>query len=161
MDCSLKTGIGFDVHKLVKDRRLILGGVTIDYELGLEGHSDADVLLHAICDALLGAASLGDMGRHFPDTKEEYKDIDSLKLLSRTKDMLLENSFEIINVDTIIIAQNPKLYPYYNEMKKNIADCLELKIDQVNVKSTTTEKLGFIGKGEGIGAWAAVLVIKE
>ena len=139
----MRIGMGYDVHKLVPDRELILGGVTIPYELGLDGHSDADVLLHAIMDALLGAAALGDIGKHFPDTDEAYKGADSMKLLERVGEMLAEQTFYIENIDATIIAQKPKMRPYIDTMRQNIADALQIDISQVNVKATTEEGLGF------------------
>ncbi len=154
----MRIGNGYDVHRLVENRKLILGGVEIPFEQGLLGHSDADVLLHAICDALLGAAALGDIGRHFPDTSNEFKDIDSLILLKRVGMLLKERAFTIVNIDSTIIAQRPKLAPYINEMVANIARVLELKPEQVNVKATTTEGLGWEGRAEGIAAQAAVLI---
>lgn len=154
----MRIGTGYDVHRLVENRKLILGGVEIPFEQGLLGHSDADVLLHAICDALLGAAALGDIGRHFPDTSNEFKDIDSLILLKRVGLLLKEKSFRIVNIDSTIIAQRPKLASYINDMVSNIARVLELNPEQVNVKATTTEGLGWEGRAEGIAAQAAVLI---
>jgi 2-C-methyl-D-erythritol 2,4-cyclodiphosphate synthase len=150
----MRVGMGYDVHKLVENRKLILGGVTIPYERGLLGHSDADVLLHAIMDALLGAAALGDIGKHFPDTDDKYKGISSLKLLEHVGKLLNENNYIIENIDATIIAQRPKMRPYIDEMRKNIADTLKLDITQVNVKATTEEGLGFTGSGEGISSQA-------
>ena len=146
--------MGYDVHKLVEGRKLIIGGVDIPYELGLLGHSDADVLLHAIMDSLLGAAALGDIGKHFPDTDEKYKGVSSLKLLEHVGKLLDENNYIIENIDATIIAQKPKMRPYIDEMRKNIADVLKLNINQVNVKATTEEGLGFTGSGEGISSQA-------
>lgn len=157
-DKKMQIGMGYDVHKLCKDRDLILGGVKIDYELGLLGHSDADVLLHAIMDAMLGATALGDIGKHFPDTDEKYKDADSRKLLHHTKSLLNEIGASVNNIDATIIAQAPKLLPYIDAMRKNIADDLNLPLDKVSVKATTTEKLGFCGRGEGIAAEAICLI---
>lgn len=150
----MRVGIGYDVHRLVEGRSLILGGVEIPYEKGLLGHSDADVLLHAIMDALLGAAALGDIGMHFPDTKEEYRGISSLKLLRKTGEMLEKQLYLIENIDATIIAQQPKMAPYIPQMKKNVADALCLGLGQVNIKATTEERLGFTGRGEGISAQA-------
>ena len=150
----MRVGMGYDVHKLVEGRDLILGGVTIPYELGLLGHSDADVLLHAIMDALLGAAALGDIGKHFPDTDQKYKDVSSMKLLEHVKELLDEKMFIINNIDATIIAQKPKLRPYMEEMEHNIADALQIEDDQINLKATTEEGLGFTGKGEGMAAQA-------
>ncbi len=150
----MRVGMGYDVHKLVEGRKLIIGGVDIPYELGLLGHSDADVLLHAIMDSLLGAAALGDIGKHFPDTDERYKGISSLRLLEHVGKLLNENNYIIENIDATIIAQKPKMRPYIDEMRKNIADTLKLNINQVNVKATTEEGLGFTGSGEGISSQA-------
>ena len=144
---KMRVGMGYDVHKLVEGRKLIIGGVDIPYELGLLGHSDADVLLHAIMDSLLGAAALGDIGKHFPDTDEKYKGVSSLKLLEHVGKLLDENNYIIENIDATIIAQKPKMRPYIDEMRKNIADVLKLNINQVNVKATTEEGLGFTGSG--------------
>ena len=154
----MRVGMGYDVHKLVEDRKLILGGVEIPYEKGLLGHSDADVLLHAIMDALLGAAALGDIGRHFPDTDDRYKGADSMVLLKEVKKLLDENFFFIENIDATVIAQQPKLAPYIEDMRKNIAECLELPVNRVNVKATTEEKLGFTGAGLGIRSQAGCLL---
>ncbi len=150
----MRSGIGYDVHRLAPDRDLILGGVKIPYEKGLLGHSDADVLLHAIMDALLGAAALGDIGAHFPDSQEEYRGISSLKLLKRVGEMLEERLYIIENIDATIIAQQPKMAPHIPQMKENIASTLFLDPSQVNVKATTEDRLGFTGRGEGISAQA-------
>lgn len=150
----MRVGMGYDVHRLVEDRKLIVGGVTIPYEKGLLGHSDADVLLHAIMDALLGAAALGDIGKHFPDSDEKYKGISSLELLKHVGKLLDENNYIIENIDATIIAQKPKMRPYIDQMRQNIADTLKLDINQVNVKATTEEGLGFTGNGEGISSQA-------
>ena len=154
----MRIGMGYDVHRLVKDRDLIIGGVKIDYEMGLLGHSDADVLLHAISDALLGAAALGDIGKHFPDTDPKYKGISSLILLKHVGELLEENGYLINNIDATIIAQAPKMRPHIDAMRKNIADTLGLDITQVNVKATTEEGLGFTGTGEGISSQAVCLI---
>ncbi|MBQ8956278.1 MAG: 2-C-methyl-D-erythritol 2,4-cyclodiphosphate synthase [Lachnospiraceae bacterium] len=154
----MRIGQGYDVHKLVEGRKLIIGGVDIPYDKGLLGHSDADVLLHAVMDALLGAAALGDIGRHFPDTDEKYKGADSLELLSEVGEMLSDRMYFVQNIDATIIAQAPKMRPYIDEMRKNIAETLELDIDQVNVKATTEEHLGFTGRGEGISASAVCIL---
>ena len=146
--------MGYDVHRLVEDRDLIIGGVTIPYKKGLLGHSDADVLLHAIMDALLGAAALGDIGKHFPDTDEKYRGISSVRLLEHVGELLEENLYIIENIDATIIAQKPKMRPYIEEMRENIARALQIDTDQVNVKATTEEGLGFTGTGEGISAQA-------
>lgn len=154
----MRVGMGYDVHKLVEGRDLIMGGVKIDYEKGLLGHSDADVLLHAISDALLGAASLGDIGKHFPDTDPKYKGADSLKLLEHVVLLLEENSFLVGNVDATIIAQRPKMAPHILQMRENIAKVLKVPVSRVNVKATTEEGLGFTGAGEGISAQAICIL---
>jgi 2-C-methyl-D-erythritol 2,4-cyclodiphosphate synthase len=151
---KMRVGMGYDVHRLVEDRKLIIGGVEIPYEKGLLGHSDADVLLHAIMDALLGAAALGDIGKHFPDNDDRYKGISSLELLRQVGKLLDEKNYVIENIDATIIAQKPKMRPYIDEMRKNIADTLKLDIDRVNVKATTEEGLGFTGMGAGISSQA-------
>ena len=150
----MRIGFGYDVHRLVPERLLILGGVEIPHELGLLGHSDADVLLHAIMDALLGAAGEGDIGRHFPDTDPAYKGISSLDLLSKVGSLLKAKRLQIINIDSTVVAQKPKLMPYILPMVENISRTLEIKPGQVNVKATTTEGLGFAGAGEGIATYA-------
>jgi len=154
----MRIGIGYDVHKLVKGRKLILGGVEIEHEYGLLGHSDADVLIHAIMDALLGAAGLGDIGRHFPDTDDTFKGISSLKLLKMVNDKLMDKGYEINNIDSVIIAQKPKLKKYIEMMEENIAKILKININDINIKATTTEKLGFNGREEGISCEAVVLI---
>ena len=154
----MRIGHGYDVHKSVSDRKLFLGGVEIESNSGLLGHSDADVLLHAICDALLGAAALGDIGKHFPDNDSRYKDISSLKLLKETVKLLSENGFEIINVDSTVIAQAPKLSPYIEKMRENISKTLGIEISRVSVKATTEEGLGFTGTKQGIAAHAVCLI---
>jgi 2-C-methyl-D-erythritol 2,4-cyclodiphosphate synthase len=154
----LKVGLGYDVHPLVEGRRLILGGVTIAFPKGLQGHSDADVLVHAVCDALLGAAGLGDIGMHFPDTDPQYKDIASLNLLARVGDMVRAQGFRIHNIDTIVLAQAPKLDPHREAMRANIAQAIHLSETAVNIKATTTEGLGFIGRSEGIGALCVAML---
>ena len=153
----MRIGTGYDVHKLVEGRKLIMGGVEIPYEKGLLGHSDADVLVHAIMDALLGAAALGDIGKHFPDTDPKYKGADSLMLMREVKRILSDEGYEIENVDSTIIAQAPKMKPHIEEMRQNIAEALSLDITQVSVKATTEERLGFTGRGEGISAQAVAL----
>ncbi len=150
----MRIGMGYDVHKLVENRPLIIGGVEIPYHLGLLGHSDADVLLHAVMDALLGAAALGDIGKHFPDTDEAYKGISSMVLLEKVGELLEEKMFLIDNIDATIIAQAPKMRPYIDTMRENIAKALKIDIDQVNVKATTEEGLGFTGEGLGISSQA-------
>ena len=156
----MRVGMGYDVHKLVEGRDLIMGGVKIPYEKGLLGHSDADVLLHAISDALLGAAALGDIGKHFPDTDPKYKGADSLKLLEHVGKLLEEHLYVIENIDATIIAQRPKMAPHIPTMRENIARVLGLEVDQVNVKATTEEGLGFTGAGEGISSQAICLIEK-
>ena len=155
----MRVGMGYDVHRLVPDRDLIIGGVKIPYEKGLLGHSDADVLIHAIMDALLGAAALGDIGKHFPDNDPEYEGADSLALLKRVGELLSEEGYVIENIDSTIIAQKPKMAPHIEQMRKNIADTLGLDITRVNVKATTEEGLGFTGTGEGISSQAVVLIM--
>ena len=150
----MRIGFGYDVHKLVENRKLILGGVEIPYELGLLGHSDADVLTHALMDALLGAAALGDIGKHFPDNDPSYKGIDSLLLLAKVREILAARHYAVNNIDTTIVAQRPKLASYIPEMRAKIADVLNLELDKVSIKATTTEGLGFTGEGLGIAAYA-------
>ena len=154
----MRIGMGYDVHKLVEGRDLIIGGVKIPYEKGLLGHSDADVLLHAISDALLGAAALGDIGKHFPDTDPQYKGISSIVLLEKVGELLSENCYLIENIDATIIAQAPKMRPYIDEMRENIAKALGIDVSQVNVKATTEEGLGFTGEGKGISANAVCML---
>jgi 2-C-methyl-D-erythritol 2,4-cyclodiphosphate synthase len=154
----MRVGFGYDVHKLVAGRPLILGGIQIDYERGLLGHSDADVLLHAICDAMIGAAALGDIGVHFPDTDPAFKDVSSLVLLRKTMDLLVERGFTLKNIDSTIVAQRPKLFAFIPRMVERISLCLGLEPGCVNVKAKTTETLGFAGREEGIAAYAVALV---
>ena len=154
----MRVGIGYDVHKLVEDRDLIIGGVKIPYEKGLLGHSDADVLLHAISDAILGAAALGDIGLHFPDTDERFKGADSLKLLNETGKLIKAEGYSVVNIDATIIAQAPKMRPHIDSMRKNIADALKIDINQVNVKASTEEGLGFTGAGLGIASNAIAMI---
>ena len=154
----MRIGQGFDVHQLVEGRKLIIGGVEIPYERGLLGHSDADVLLHAICDALLGAAALGDIGRHFPDSDPRYQGIDSRRLLREVMKLLKDKGYGIVNLDATIIAQAPKMAPHIEQMVANIAADLGVEVGCVNVKATTTEKLGYTGRGEGIAAQAVCLI---
>lgn len=156
-----RIGQGFDVHQLVEGRPLIIGGITIPYEKGLLGHSDADVLLHTVADACLGAVGEGDIGKHFPDTDPAFKDADSAKLLIHVWGIVKAKGYEIGNIDCTIIAQKPKMLPYIPEMRASIAELLETTEDNVNVKATTTEKLGFTGRGEGIAAQVAVLLKKK
>lgn len=157
----IRIGTGYDVHRLAEGLPLWLGGVAVPHSQGLVGHSDADVLLHAICDALLGAAALGDIGKHFPDTDPKYKGISSLKLLAHVGKLLKEKGYIVGNIDSTVAAQRPKLAPYIEQMRRNIADTLAIDIDQVSVKATTTEKLGFEGREEGISAQAVVIIAKN
>ena len=157
---NIRIGHGYDVHRLVEERRLILGGVDIPYEKGLLGHSDADVLLHAISDALLGAAALGDIGKHFPDTDAAYKNADSLVLLSKVNDIISAAGYRVSNVDATVIAQAPKLAPHILKMRENIAKALDTDLDAISVKATTEERLGFTGSGEGISAHAVCIIEK-
>lgn len=154
----MRIGMGYDVHKLVEGRKLILGGEEIPYEKGLLGHSDADVLLHAIMDALLGAAALGDIGKHFPDTDPQYKGISSIKLLEHVGKLLSDNMYVIGNIDATVIAQRPKLAPYREQMVENVANALKISKNQINIKATTEEGLGFTGSGEGISSQAIALL---
>ena len=154
----MRIGIGYDIHRLVKGRSLILGGVSIAYEKGLLGHSDADVLTHAICDELLGAAGSGDIGTHFPDSDPQYKDISSLTLLTETCQLLTVKGFRIINLDATLFAEEPKLAPHRQEMQTRLADAMSIKPAEINIKATTTDGLGVIGKGEGIAAMCIALI---
>ena len=154
----LRIGCGFDVHRLVKGRKLFLGGVEIPFSKGLQGHSDADVLLHALCDAMLGAVSAGDIGMHFPDNDQQFRDISSLLLLERTAEIVKKKGYQVGNVDITIIAEKPKVAPFLPAMKEKIAELLSLEVDNVNIKATTTEGLGFVGREEGIGALAVATV---
>jgi len=156
-----RIGQGFDVHQLTEGRPLIIGGITIPYEKGLLGHSDADVLLHTISDACLGAIGEGDIGRHFPDTDSEFKDADSAKLMEHVWQLVKDRGYELVNADCTIIAQKPKMAPYIQQMKERIAELLNASPEQINVKATTTEKLGFTGRGEGIASQAVVLLKKK
>lgn len=156
----MRIGHGYDVHKLKKGRKLIIGGVDIPYKKGLLGHSDADVLLHAISDALLGAAALGDIGKHFPPSDEQYKNIDSRILLKKVAELLNNNGYKVQNVDATVLAEAPKMLPFINQMRQNIANDLGLELDQISVKATTEEGLGFTGKGKGIAAHAVCLIQK-
>ncbi len=158
---NARIGHGYDVHRLVKERDLIIGGEKIEYEYGLLGHSDADVLVHAIMDALLGAAALGDIGRHFPDSSEKFLGISSLVLLSRVKDILSDSGYITVNVDATVILQRPKISPYIDKMRKNIASALQIDVDRVNIKATTEEGLGFSGEGLGVAAHAVALIEKK
>lgn len=157
----MRIGLGYDVHKLVPNRDLIIGGVKIPHTLGLLGHSDADVLIHAIMDSLLGAAALGDIGKHFPDTDAKFKDISSIKLLNEVRKLLSKNNYKIENIDATIIAQRPKMSPYITSMRENISEALRISIDQINVKATTEEGLGFTGIEEGISSQSICLISKS
>ncbi len=158
MKTGFRTGIGIDIHSFTDNRKLILGGVEIPFEKGLEGHSDADVLLHAVCDALLGALALGDIGKHFPDSESKFKDADSTLFLQEVSDLIIKKGYTVSNIDSVITAQKPKLSPYINQMRERIAKILKIDIDQVSIKATTTENLGFVGREEGIAAFAVVLI---
>ncbi len=155
---KIRIGLGYDIHRLVSGRRLILGGVEIPFDLGLDGHSDADVVIHAIIDALLGAASLGDIGSHFPDDDPAYTDADSIELLKKTRVMVEEKGFAVGNIDVTIIAENPKLAPYILKMKRKVAEAAGISPDDLSIKATTNEKMGAIGKGEGITAISVALL---
>lgn len=158
---KLRVGFGYDVHKLVEDRELWLGGIKIEHTLGLLGHSDADVLIHAICDALLGAANMRDIGYHFPDTAGEYKNIDSKILLRKTIALVREAGYELENIDATVAAERPKLNPHIPEMKRVLAETMSVDVEDISIKATTTEKLGFTGRQEGIAAYATVLIRKD
>lgn len=153
-----RVGFGYDVHRMVEGRKLIIGGVTIPYQKGLLGHSDADVLLHAICDALLGAAALGDIGKHFPDTDQQYENISSLELLKHTSNILKNHGYSIVNIDSTLVLEQPKILPYVDTMRSNISLSTGIDPSAVSVKATTNEKMGFIGTGEGAAAYAVVLI---
>ncbi len=155
-----RIGNGYDVHKLVEGRKLILAGIEIPHHLGLLGHSDADVLVHAIMDGLLGALALGDIGKHFPDTDEKYKGISSMELLKEVSKLIKSRGYEVVNIDSIVAAERPKLKPYIEQMRKNVAEILEIAVDDISIKATTEEKLGFTGREEGIKSYAVVLLKK-
>ena len=157
----MRIGQGYDVHRLTEGRDLILGGVKIPYDKGLLGHSDADVLVHAVMDALLGAAALGDIGEHFPDTDPRYKDMDSMKILAKIYEMMKEKKYHIGNVDATILAEKPKMAPYIQQMRQNISDCLHCSMDQISIKATRGEKMGFVGKEEGMVAMSICLLEEE
>ena len=161
MKQNFRTGIGFDVHAFAEGRKLIIGGVEISNDTGLEGHSDADVLLHAICDAILGALALGDIGVHFPNTDLKWKDADSTLLLKNVNDMIYAKGYEVGNLDCVLAMEKPKISPFIDKIKKRIAEILQIDLDQISVKATTTEKLGFIGRTEGVAAFSTVLLIKK
>ncbi|MBU5486227.1 2-C-methyl-D-erythritol 2,4-cyclodiphosphate synthase [Clostridium sp. MSJ-11] len=156
----MRIGMGYDVHRLVEGRKLIIGGVEIPYEKGLLGHSDADVLLHALMDSILGAAALGDIGKHFPDKDDSYKDISSVKLLKEVKKIVENKGYKVTNIDSTIIAQSPKMAPYIEEMRMKVSETLDISIDMINIKATTEEGLGFTGSGEGISAQSICLLSK-
>ncbi len=158
---NIRIGNGYDVHRLVEGRKLILGGVDVPHSMGLYGHSDADALVHALCDALLGALGVGDIGAYFPDTDPKWAGISSLLLLKEVMRMVREKGFEVANTDSVIVAQKPKLAPYFKEMKKNIASVLGVETGRINIKATTTEKLGFAGREEGVVAYAVALLVKN
>lgn len=155
-----RIGNGYDVHKLVEGRKLILGGIEIPHNLGLLGHSDADVLVHAIMDGLLGALALGDIGKHFPDTDDKYKDISSIKLLKEVACLIKNKGYEVVNIDSIVAAEQPKLKPYIDEMRKQVAEAIGVEIEEISIKATTEERLGFTGREEGIKSYAVVLLKK-
>ncbi|NOR86783.1 MAG: 2-C-methyl-D-erythritol 2,4-cyclodiphosphate synthase [Bacteroidales bacterium] len=157
----MRIGIGYDVHQLVENRKLILGGIEIPYSKGLLGHSDADVLVHAICDALLGALALGDIGQYFPDSSEEYKGIDSMILLKKVHQMIANKNYIIGNIDATLILQSPKISPYILRMRSSISEILQLEIDQISIKATTSEGLGYEGREEGVSAQAVCLLLKK
>jgi 2-C-methyl-D-erythritol 2,4-cyclodiphosphate synthase len=161
LNTEQRTGIGFDVHAFAKDRKLIIGGVEIPFDKGLEGHSDADVLLHAICDALLGALALGDIGQHFPDTDRAYKNADSKVLLQKVYSMIQERGYSVGNIDVVVALQRPKIAPYIHKMRSTISEILKTESDRISIKATTTEYLGFIGREEGVSAFASVLVFRN
>lgn len=157
----MRIGFGYDVHQLVEDRELIIGGIKIPFEKGLLGHSDADVLVHAIMDSILGALALGDIGKHFPDTDNQYKDISSIELLSRVYRIMEESGYSIGNIDATIVAQRPKIAPYIEVMRKMVSDTLHMSINDINIKATTTEWLGFVGREEGISSYSVCIINKN
>ncbi|OGC95205.1 MAG: 2-C-methyl-D-erythritol 2,4-cyclodiphosphate synthase [candidate division Zixibacteria bacterium RBG_16_53_22] len=157
---NLRIGHGYDIHRLIEGRRLVLGGVPIDFHLGLDGHSDADVICHAAMDALLGALAMGDIGRHFPTDDPAYKGADSIELLKRVKHMISNQGYAVVNIDISVIAEKPKLAPYIGRMRSNLAGALEIESDRVSIKATTNENIGLVGRGEGIAAFSVVLLSK-
>jgi len=157
---NFRIGIGYDVHALIEGRKLILGGVDIPHNTGLKGHSDADVLLHSVTDALLGASALGDIGKHFPDTDPEYKNADSIELLKKVRQLIQEKGYNVVNVDATIIAESPKMQPHIGKMRANIADALQCDLSQVSIKATTNEKLGALGGKRGIAVHSVALIVK-
>ncbi|MCJ7553702.1 MAG: 2-C-methyl-D-erythritol 2,4-cyclodiphosphate synthase [Ignavibacteriaceae bacterium] len=156
-----RTGLGFDVHAFKEGRKLFLGGIEIPFEKGLAGHSDADVLLHAICDAMLGALALGDIGEHFPDTDDNFKDADSKLLLKKVHELIVSKGFEIGNIDCVLTLEKPKILTYVEQMRKTISEILQCNVDQISIKATTTEKLGFVGRGDGAASFATVLLLSR
>jgi len=161
LNSPFRIGFGYDVHKFAENRKLILGGIEIPSEKGLAGHSDADVLLHAICDAMLGALALGDIGKHFPDTDEQYKNIDSKILLSKVNELIIKHDYRLGNLDTTVVAEKPKLKPFIDGIRKSIANILNVPVGSVSVKATTSEKMGFVGREEGIKAYAVALLVED
>ena len=161
MKLNFRTGFGFDVHAFVEGRKLIIGGVEIPFDKGLEGHSDADVLLHAICDAMLGALALGDIGLHFPNTEERWKDADSALLLKNVNELINAKGYELGNLDCVLAMEKPKISPYVDQIRKRISKILNTGIEQISIKATTTEKLGFVGRTEGVVSFATVLLMKK
>lgn len=161
MNTPFKIGFGYDVHQFAKDRKLFLGGVEIEHSHGLKGHSDADALLHSITDALLGALALGNIGTHFPDTDSKYEGIESKMMLEETNRLVIENGYKISNIDTTVVAENPKLNPHILEIRKSIANILSIDLNQVSVKATTSEKMGFVGEEKGVKVYAVVLIYKD
>lgn len=161
MKLNFRTGIGFDVHAFSEGRKLIIGGIEIPFEKGLEGHSDADVLLHAICDAMLGALALGDIGIHFPNTDSKWKDADSSMLLNHVNNLVNEIGYELGNLDCVLAMEKPKISPYLVQITKKLSSILRVDVDQISIKATTTEKLGFIGRTEGVASFATVLLVKK
>ena len=161
MKLNFRTGFGFDVHAFATGRKLIIGGVEIPFDKGLEGHSDADVLLHAICDAMLGALALGDIGRHFPNTDERWKDADSTLLLKHVNELINSKGYELGNLDCVLAMEKPKISPYVDQIRNRISDILNSDTDQISIKATTTEKLGFVGRTEGVVSFATVLLTKK
>ena len=161
MKQNFRTGFGFDVHAFAEGRKLIIGGVEIPFDKGLEGHSDADVLLHAVCDAMLGALALGDIGKYFPDTDVKWKDADSAKLLEHVNELIQKKGYELGNLDCVLAVEDPKISPYVEKIRIQISEILNTDIDQISLKATTTEKLGFVGRSEGVASFATVLLIKK
>ena len=161
MKLNFRTGFGFDVHAFAEGRKLIIGGIEIPFDKGLEGHSDADVLLHAVCDAMLGALALGDIGLHFPNTDDRWKNVDSGLLLKHVNELINSKGFELGNLDCVLAMERPKISPYVNQIRKRISELLNSNIDQISIKATTTEKLGFVGRTEGVVSFATVLLVKK